>query len=156
MSETPQHFWKKLRSQADRTLGEQFWNDISGLIPNAQPRADVFQTEDRFIVVIELPGCKVDESVKLSVQKNTLHIKGDIPYRYPVEDDQLLVSERFFGQFHRKVALPQGTSAEGMRARYRDGLLTIEFVRQKQPDTVIDIAIDTLDTAPGSEPQDRE
>lgn len=144
MSETPNHnFWKKLRNQADRTLGDQFWNDMAGLIPNAQPRTDVYQTDDRLFVVMELPGCNADASLKLSVHRNTLHIKGDIPYRYPVEENQLLVSERFFGQFHRKVALPPGLSGEGMRARFRDGLLTVEFVRKKEPDDVIDIDIDT-------------
>lgn len=142
MSETPHRFWKQLRSQADRTLGDQFWNDISGLLPNSQPRTDVFQTADRLFVVIELPGCKADEAVKLSVYKNTLHVKGDVPYRYPVEEDALLVSERFFGQFHRKIPLPPGTAAEGMKARYKDGLLTVEFLRRNDSDDIVDIPID--------------
>lgn len=143
MGETPHRFWKKLRSQADRTLGDQFWNDISGLIPTSQPRTDVYQTDDRLFVVIELPGCKADEAIKLSVHKNTLHIKGDLPCKYPVEEDDLLVSERFFGQFHRKIALPPGISGEGMKAQLRDGLLTIQFIRKKESDKVIDIAIDS-------------
>lgn len=141
MSETPPRFWKKLRAQADQTLGDGFWNDISGLLPTAQPRTDVFQTGDRLFVVIELPGCKADEAIRLSVHKNTLHVKGDLPYVYPVEEDDLLVSERFFGQFHRKIALPPGISNEGMKARFADGLLTIEFIRLKHSDAVVDIAI---------------
>ncbi|MEF3304961.1 Hsp20/alpha crystallin family protein [Paenibacillus sp. GYB003] len=143
MSETPRQFWKKLKSQADRTLGDQFWNDIAGIIPNSQPRVDVYQTGDRFFVAMELPGCTPDGTLKLSVHNHTLHIKGDIPYRYPVEDDQLIVSERFFGQFHRKIQLPPDVSDEGMKARLRDGLLTVEFFRSKPSDAVIDIAIDT-------------
>ncbi|MDF2719495.1 MAG: hypothetical protein K0R28_6420 [Paenibacillus sp.] len=156
MSETPNSFWKKLKSQSDRTLGDQFWNDISGLIPNSQPRTDVYLTDDRLIVVIELPGCKVEETVKLSVHKNTLHVKGDIPYRYPVEEDQLLVSERFFGQFHRKIDLPRGISGEGMKARFRDGLLTVEFVRSKEPDSIINIAIETSGSEGGADPSPDE
>lgn len=154
MSETPNHFWKKLRSQADRTLGDGFWNDISGLIPTSQPRADVYQTDDRVFVVIELPGCKADEAIKLSVHKNTLHVKGDLPYRYPVDEEDLLVSERFFGQFHRKIALPPGTLSEGMKARYVDGLLTVEFIRRKESDEIVDIAIDSPDNGRKDGPLD--
>ncbi|GAA3405911.1 Hsp20/alpha crystallin family protein [Paenibacillus hodogayensis] len=152
MSEAPHRFWKKLRSQANQTLGDQFWNDIAGLLPNAQPRTDVFQTDDRFIVVIELPGCRIEESVKLSVHKNMLHIRGDLVCPYPVEEDGLLVAERFFGPFHRKIPLPPGTAAEGMRARSKDGLLTVEFFRTKPSDEAIDIAIDRPDAGAADDP----
>lgn len=150
MSEIPRQFWKKLRSQADRTLGDQFWQDISGLIPTQQPRTDVYQTADRLFVVVELPGCKAD-SVKLSFYKHTLHIRGDIPCLYPIEEDELIVSERFFGPFHRKIELPPGLSGAGMKARFHDGLLTVEFLRKLESDTPVDIAIDTTDS---SDPDD--
>ena len=156
MSETPRRFWKNLRSQADRTLGDQFWNDISGLLPTTQPRTDVYQTADRLIVVMELPGCKADEAMKLTVHKNTLHVKGDIPYRYPVDEEDLLVSERFFGQFHRKIQLPADTVVEGMKARFRDGLLTVEFVRKQDPDSIIDIKIETTENDEDDPPQNGE
>ncbi|PYI55457.1 Hsp20/alpha crystallin family protein [Paenibacillus flagellatus] len=147
-------FWKKLRSQADRTLGEQFWQDMSGLLPTQQPRTDVYATADRLYVVIELPGCRPEESVKLSVHKNALHVRGDIPCRYPIEEDDRIVAERFFGQFHRVIDLPSGISAEGMKARYRDGLLTVEFVRRTEPDNAVDIAIESEE--PAAEARDAE
>ncbi|MDF2721244.1 MAG: molecular chaperone [Paenibacillus sp.] len=156
MSETPKQFWKKIRSQADRTLGDHFWSDLSGLLPNAQPRADVYQTEHTFVVIIEVPGVNVEQSIKLSVFKNVLHIKGDIAFPYPVEEEAMLVSERFFGQFHRKVSLPTDVSSVGMKAQYRDGLLMVQFQRKQEPDTVIDIAIEpsTRKRESTSEPTD--
>jgi HSP20 family protein len=146
VSEIPRQFWKNLRSQADRTLGDQFWQDISGLIPTQQPRTDVYLTADRLFVIVELPGCKAD-AVKLSFHKNSLHIRGDLSCPYPVEEDELIVAERFFGPFHRKVELPPGISGTGMKARIRDGLLTVEFLRKLEADSPVDIVIDPADLA---------
>lgn len=135
-------FWKKLQGHAHQTLGDQFWQDIAGLVPTQGPRVDVYETADRVVAVVELPGWKETYPLKLSVHKNVLHIKGDMPCTYPVDEDELRVSERFFGQFHRKIALPSGVATAGMRARYENGLLTVEFAKAKEADQAIDLTVE--------------
>lgn len=156
MNESSRQFWKKLRSQSGRTLGDQFWNDISGLLPLEGPRTDVYQTDDRVFVVIELPGCKGNRSLKLSVHDRVLHVRGDIDCPYPIEEEDRFVAERFFGPFHRKIELPAGLSAEGMKARYGDGLLTVEFVRRPAAEAVIDIVVEPADGPDGKPSEQQE
>lgn len=155
MTESSRHFWKKLRSQAGRALGDQFWHDIAGLLPLEGPRTDVYQKDDRVFVVIELPGCKANRSLKLSVHDRVLHVRGDIVCPYPIEEEDRFVAERFFGPFHRKIELPAGVSAEGMKARYNDGLLTVEFVRRPVAEA-IDIVVETADASDEAPAESRE
>lgn len=147
MSDNSRHFWSKLRKQANRTLGDQFWQDISGLLPNQQPRVDMYRTDVKLYVLIELPGHKAEQSLKLSIQQHTLHIKGDLPYPYPVEEEELLISERYFGVFHRKIDLPPDTSPQGIEAKFENGLLTVVCRRAKAFDSAVDIPIKTAPLA---------
>jgi HSP20 family protein len=141
MSEFDRNFWKKLRSQAQKTIGDSFWQDLTGLLPNQSPRVDVYQTAEHTFAVIELPGWDNDGTLKLTMHRNTLHIKGDIPCPYPIGEDSLIVSERFFGPFQRKIELPPDTASEGMKAVYDNGLLTVTFLRAKSEDAPVTIDI---------------
>ena len=143
VTEPTQRFWKNLRSKANRTLGDQFWQDMTELLPTQQPRIDVYRTPDRFYVHVELPGWKDTESLKVYVQRNTLHLRGDLPCSYPVAEDDLIRSERFFGPFHRKIELPPDILPEGIRARYENGLLTVELGIRTEADLPIEIPVET-------------
>jgi HSP20 family protein len=120
------HLWKKIRAQAAPHLGEDFWNDISGIIPAQGPRVDVFRENQLITILVELPGLNHSEQLKLFIEDHTLHIKGEVPYPYPVSQDELMVSERFFGHFHRKIELPSDIVYEGIHAVYQNGLLIVK------------------------------
>lgn len=132
--------WKSLKNQADQVLGEDFWSDIAGLVPNHGPRIDVYQTSSEFVIVVELSGIKSPDEVKLKLNNTTLSIRGKISRGYPVTEDQIIQSERFFGQFERKISLPQTVSKDEVKAQYHNGLLEIRLAKlPDKEETDIDI-----------------
>ena len=86
---------------------------------------DVFETEQGYQVRVVLPGVK-PEDLDLSVQQNTLTIKGQ--FRSSVKPDQQvnwLVQEISEGSFERSIAFPKPIDADKIDTSYEQGVLTI-------------------------------
>ncbi|WP_178075784.1 Hsp20/alpha crystallin family protein [Paenibacillus oralis] len=124
---------RKLRSHMHETVGETFWEDMSGLIPPLFPRMDMYRQDGQLIAVIELPGAASPDRIKISTNGKTLKVTGVIPYDYPVHEDQLLRSERSLGGFNRTVSLPVEVEPGNAEAVFEFGLLTATF--RCKPDT---------------------
>jgi HSP20 family protein len=89
------------------------------------PPMDAYETKDRFVVTLELPG--VDpEGVDLSVEDATLTVRGERPFYQGVDEESFLRVERRFGPFARSLSLPPTANAEAIEARFDRGVLTIE------------------------------
>lgn len=112
------------------------------------PPADVFDTEDAYIVHISLPGAKKEDvGVNWDADKSELSVAGVI--HRPGDEDflkTLALDERQVGVFERKVrlgsrALPAQVDAEAISARMEDGILIVtipkldrEYVEVKKVD----------------------
>ena len=95
------------------------------------PPADIYETEDRFVVHVELPGIEPD-SVDLSVEDSTLTIRGERGFYDEVNEDSFHRVERRFGSFMRSLTLPQTADAERIQAGFDKGVLTIEVPKVEQ------------------------
>ena len=90
-----------------------------------RPVADVIETEEEFLVLIELPGL-AREDVSLEVHGNDVAVFGE---RRPPTDRAgaaFQVMERSYGCFARRFALPVDIDAEGVQASMKAGLLQVQ------------------------------
>jgi HSP20 family protein len=76
------------------------------------PLVDVHETEDEYLVRVDLPGVKADD-VNLEVNENVLSISGS---RVAEETGQAQLVERPYGSFVRTLTLPQGVNSESIEA----------------------------------------
>lgn len=101
------------------------------------PPVDIYETAAHEIVLkAEAPGLK-REDIELTVENNTLTIRGDRKKDDGVSEDRYHRVERTFGPFSRSFTLPSTVDAGRVRAEYRDGVLTVtlpvrEEVRPRQ------------------------
>jgi len=99
-----------------------------------RPPTDLYETEDRFIIRIEIAGMNKEEFC-VSLEANTLTISGTRP------DMQLRRSfhqvEIPFGDFKTSIELSTPIDADKVTAEYRDGFLNIHLPKT-QP-TIIQI-----------------
>ncbi|KAL8673739.1 MAG: hypothetical protein Q9168_001846 [Polycauliona sp. 1 TL-2023] len=101
------------------------------------PPADVFDTDDAYIIHISLPGAKKEDvGVNWDADKSELSIAGVI-YRPGDEDflKTLALDERQVGVFERKVRLgsrasPAVVEEEGMGAKMEDGVLVVTIPKR--------------------------
>ncbi|KAH9825289.1 HSP20-like chaperone [Melampsora americana] len=118
--------------------GTKLSNDHNGIISNPtnrgtslvrepiRPKIDLVETGEGLIMTVELPGAKKEE-ISIELHHGQLTISTEI--KSPVEHQQanLRVSERSFGQYLRKISVPQTISFDQIKASFHDGLLEIKI-----------------------------
>lgn len=93
------------------------------------PAIDVLESKDRIAVKADLPGMN-KEDIEVSVQGDTLIIKGEKKQEKEVKEGGRIRSERTYGSFYRAVTLPEGADASNVKATYKNGVL--ELILQKK------------------------
>ena len=105
------------------------------------PAIDLHEDKDNFIVHAELPGMK-KEDIEIALHEGALTISGERRSEEKFEDGDNFRTERYFGKFHRSVALPKPVKADKVSATYKDGILAVtlpktEEVKPKQIEVTV-------------------
>lgn len=126
-----------IQSELNRLFGRTYaggggsGESSSGVSGAWVPPLDIFETEERFVVTMELPGIEPD-SVDLSVEDSTLTVRGERGFYEDVPEDAFHRVERRFGAFARSLTLPQTADAERIEASFERGVLTIQVPKAEQ------------------------
>jgi HSP20 family protein len=99
---------------------------------NFVPAIDVYQEKDQ--VIIEAPLAGIDpEKVDISVEDNTLVIKGESEKKSEVEEKDYYRKEIRSGSFYRAIQLPFRVLGDKTEATYENGVLKVKI--SKAPET---------------------
>jgi HSP20 family protein len=90
----------------------------------AQPRMNIDDTGNEIRVTAELPGVSEDD-VQITLDDDMLIIAGEKRDEREVDDRDVRLVERVFGQFRRAIQLPFSPNPDQVEASFRDGVLTI-------------------------------
>jgi HSP20 family protein len=102
------------------------------------PPVDIYETEGHDLVLkVELPDMS-REDIELTVEHNTLTLKGTRKRAADVKDEQFRRVERRYGSFSRSFALPTTVDASKVTADYKNGVLTVKlpFREEAKPRTI--------------------
>lgn len=102
---------------------------------------DLYRQGDEFIASLDLPG--VDpSSIDIDVEEHTLTISAQRA-AHSAEGIQWLTHERPSGTFARQLTLGNGVALDGIKASYRDGVLTLTIpVAEAAKPRKIAVAVD--------------
>lgn len=115
MQERMNRAWSAVQERGPETAARGTW----------APVVDIYQASNKDIVVkAELPGVR-REDIEVAVEHSTLTIRGQRPREEGVDEDTYQRVERRYGAFERAFTLPASIDPEGVRADYRDGVLTV-------------------------------
>jgi HSP20 family protein len=92
-----------------------------GMTGGFTPPLDVHESEDEYLVLLDLPGVKPDE-VTIEINDQVLTIAGARP---ATEQGAAQLSERPSGAFVRTLTLPKGVDENEVVANYNDGVLEL-------------------------------
>ncbi len=90
----------------------------------AQPRMNIDDTGKEIRVTAELPGVS-EGDVQITLDDDMLIIAGEKRDEREVDDRDVRLVERVFGQFRRAIQLPFSPNPDQVEASFRDGVLTI-------------------------------
>jgi len=88
------------------------------------PACDIFEDKEGIRIIAEIPGVN-PEAVKLSLENNTLTIRGEKKQIAKETTERVHRYERSYGVFERSFGLPTTVDPEKVEAEYANGLLTI-------------------------------
>ncbi|HKO99022.1 MAG TPA: Hsp20/alpha crystallin family protein [Pyrinomonadaceae bacterium] len=89
------------------------------------PVADVFESQDEYIIGLDLPGIDRD-TLDISVDDNRLTIKGI----RPAAGTTLHRGECPRGSFLRTFSVPAAVDQNAIKANYKDGVLRVHLPRR--------------------------
>jgi len=89
------------------------------------PPTDVFELEDRLVVIVEIGGMR-DGEFNVILQDRRLVISGT---RRRIQHDRIAFHqmEVRYGEFRTEISLPWPVSREGVSATYKEGFLRVEL-----------------------------
>ena len=96
-----------------------------------KPLVDVVDSKDGILLKVEIPGVK-QEDISISVEDNTLTVKGERKQESQVDEEGCSRFERSYGAFQRSVLLPPTVDADRVKATYKDGVLEIQLPKKEE------------------------
>jgi HSP20 family protein len=91
------------------------------------PAVDIYSNgQHELVLKAELPDMK-QEDIDLTVEDNTLTLRGERKFNAEVAEEQFHRIERSYGSFVRTFALPPTVDAGQVSAEYKAGVLTVRL-----------------------------
>lgn len=112
-----------VRTRMERLMTQAFGDTVAGVVDRWAPPVDLEETDDRFIVEVDLPGVS-REDVTVELRDNELAVHGEITERE--RTGVVRRRMRHTGEFDYRVTLPGEVDDEHVEAKLTDGVLRIE------------------------------
>ncbi len=104
---------------------------ISGL-GEWKPSIDLIDNGAEYMIMADLPGY-TPENVQITVQENTVLLRGKIQEERDTTQGDFQVQERSFGTFSRSIPLPAQNKPEEATAKFKHGVLEITLPKVEVP-----------------------
>jgi HSP20 family protein len=122
-----------LQNDMSRLMNAVFSGEGNGQAARSWvPAVDVWETEDEVVYAFDLPGIPEDK-ISVEFEDNALTVSAERERSQETSDERFYRFERRFGTFSRTIGLPQGVTAEDVKADYKDGVLEVHVRKPEQP-----------------------
>lgn len=128
-----------MQDRVARLFGDVYLRDEdTGFKGSWTPAVDIFEAENHDLVIkAELPGMS-REDIEVTVEHNTLVLKGTKKFDAEVKEENYRRVERTYGTFHRSFTLPTTVDTTRVGADFKNGVLTVTlpFREEARPRTI--------------------
>lgn len=99
--------------------------------PDFYPAVNAWGTDDHIVVAVDLPGVAT-EDLSVTIEKDTVALKGKRAEETLGESDQYGIRERPEGVFNRTLRLPYAVDAARVEAKLQNGVLRLTLPKPEQ------------------------
>ena len=102
------------------------------------PAVDIKEEPERYVLLADLPGVN-PTGIDVGMENGILTLSGNRETEAKSQRDAYKRVERHFGTFHRRFSLPDTVDAEGITAKYANGVLEIVIPKKSvlQPKKIV-------------------
>jgi len=109
-----------------------------GFAPTLAPAADVYETDEEFVVELEVPGYE-EKELSIEVSDHLLAIKGARAKATEEKTKEFALHERLERKFERRFILPSEADTDHVKAVFSKGVLEVhaQKVQEAKPRKVV-------------------
>ncbi|MDR0472960.1 MAG: Hsp20/alpha crystallin family protein [Treponema sp.] len=123
--------WSEFNRSIDSFFGNGFLSPAERIF-NRLPNVDVRETDKVYIIEAELPGYD-EKEISIHLENNTLTIESKKEEaKEEKKDAAYLIRERRTSSFNRAFKLPVDADSEGIKASFRNGILSLEIGKKPE------------------------
>ena len=118
------------------TEPELFLDTVNRLLAEPQtgrpwsPAVDILETENELLLKADLPGVDM-KNIDIQFENGTLTLKGQREFQNEAKRGGYHRIERSYGSFVRYFALPDTVDTDGVRAEFKNGVLTVTVPKKE-------------------------
>lgn len=129
----PWGFVNRLQRDLDRLLGANSTpaDESAAVTSDWLPAVDIKEEANGFVIHADVPGVE-PKDIDVTLEKGILTIRGERRVEAREERDGYRRVERVSGQFFRRFSLPDTAAADGVEAKYSNGVLEVRIPKQAQ------------------------
>lgn len=115
---------------------EDFFKDFRmmpawrGIEAEPRIRMDVSETDQAYMVKAEIPGVKKDD-IKVVIEGNQVSLSAEVREEKDQKSENMIRSERYYGQQYRSFSLPQDVDDTKAEAKYHEGILELTLPKKQ-------------------------
>ncbi len=95
------------------------------------PVVDITEDESGYHIEVEVPGVEKGD-LKVTVENGVLSIRGERKFEREEKDKKVHRVERSYGSFLRTFRVPEDADGEGVKAEFKNGLLTVVLPKAEE------------------------
>ncbi len=92
-----------------------------------RPVVDISEKKDQYRIKVEIPGVDKDDIHLRIEDDNTLVVSGEKKMEKDEKDGDFHCIETSYGSFQRLISLPADADHSGLKASFRNGVLTLSL-----------------------------
>lgn len=94
-------------------------------------KTDIKETEDEYILEIDIPGCK-KENIKIDLEQGYLNVKAEVLKNTGTTSDTYIHKERFSGSCQRSYYIGNNIIEDDIKASFINGILEIHIPKKNE------------------------
>ncbi|OQB09711.1 MAG: Spore protein SP21 [Candidatus Omnitrophica bacterium ADurb.Bin205] len=122
---------KEMNRMFNLSLAHEGNREIGILDGAWSPAVDIYDSKDNVMVKADIPGLTKDD-IEVTVQGDTLFIKGEKKQEKEVKEKDYIRTERFYGNFQRAIRLPAEVQSDKVEATYKNGVLELVLPKSEK------------------------
>ena len=123
--------WNEIFPRPGRSLMDAPWRRLSSKEGVAIPVLDLIDNGETIVVKVEMPGVE-KENVEITMEDDTLHVKGTISKGEEHKSEDFYHSERSYKSFERSIAIPIKIEVKDITASLKEGILSITLPKAEE------------------------
>ena len=124
--------WSPMRElDAMERRMRRLFGDFGFAQPALLPAADMYETDDEFIVELEVPGF-AEKELEIELRDHMVRVKGERAETKERKEKAYHLHERLENAFERRFELPAEADTERITATFEKGVLEIHAPKAKE------------------------